>query len=185
MPKSLRIQELATPETAERPVLQSVKKAKLPVLLVTGDDALWPQVGADLGASLILKQLDSIDELINSTPSGQAAIVLWDARNHPEPAAVLSRLNLHSSRFAVIALDDAGSADAWTLPVQHRQVVVHVSLPIVADELSNALDSAQEEVNSRLALLGDGSAPLAIEPAARKKPWLVPAVIGGVLIAAV
>jgi TonB family protein len=184
MPKSLRIQELATPETAEPPVLQPVKKSKLSVLLVTGDDSLWPQVGADLGASLILKQLDSIDELVNSTPSGQAAIVLWDARNHPEPAAVLSRLNLHSSRFAVVALDDAGSADAWTLPVQHRQVIAHVGLPIVASELSGALNGAQEEVNSRLALLGDGSAPPAVEAAAPKKPWLVPAAIGGVLIAA-
>ena len=185
MPKSQRIQELATPETAERPVLQAVKKAKLSVLLVTEDDALWPQVGADLPASLILKQLDSIDELISSTPSGQAAIVLWDARNHPEPAAVLSRLNLHSSRFAVVALDEAGSADAWTLPTQHRQVVAHVSLPIVAAELSKVLESAQEEVNSRLALLGDGSAPLAPPEPSSGKPWLVPAVIGAVLIAAV
>jgi TonB family protein len=185
MPKSLRIQEPAAPETAERPVLHSIKKSKISVLLVTEDDSLWPQISADLAANLIPKQLDSIEELINSTPSGQAAIVLWDARNHPDPAAVLSRLNLHSSRFAVIALDAAGSADAWTLPVQHRQVVVHISVPIVAEELSSALDSAQEEVNSRLALLGDGSAPLASEPAAPKKTWLVPAVIGGVLVAAV
>ena len=184
MPKSLRIQELATPETAVQPVLQSVKKSKLTVLLVTGDDSLWPQVGEDLGSGLVLKQLDSIDELVNSTPSAQAAIVLWDARNHPEPAAVLSRLNLHSSRFAVVALDDAGRADAWTLPIQHRQVVAHVGLPIVASELSSALDSAQEEVNSRLALLGDGSAPIEIDSPAPKKPWLVPAVIGGVIIAA-
>jgi periplasmic protein TonB len=184
MPKSLRIHEVATPDEAERPVLQSVKKSKLPVLLITEDDSLWPQVGADLGAGFILKQLDSVDELIKSTPSAQAAIVLWDARNHPEPAAVLSRLNLHSSRFAVVALDDAGSADAWTLPVEHRQVVAHVGLPIVAAELSRALDSAQEEVNSRLALLGDGSTPPASE-SAPKKNWLVPVVIGGVLIAAV
>ena len=111
--------------------------------------------------------------------------MLWDARNHPEPAAVLSRLNLHSSRFAVVALDDAGSADAWTLPIQHRQVVAHVGLPIVAGELSTALDSAGEEVNSRMALLGDGSAPARGRHAAPKKPWLVAAVIGGVLIAAV
>ena len=187
MPKSQRIQELATPETAERPVLQAVKKAKLSILLVTADDALWPQVGADLPASLILKQLDSIDELISSTPSGQAAIVLWDARNHPEPAAVLSRLNLHSSRFALVALDEGGSADAWTLPTQHRQVVAHVGLPIVAAELSKVLESAQEEVNSRLALLGDGSAPPPLAPpdSSSRKPWLVPAVIGAVLIAAV
>ena len=166
-------------------MLHSVKKSKLSVLLITEDDSLWPQVSADLAANFVPKQLDSIDELINSTPTGQAAVVLWDARNHPEPASVLSRLNLHSSRFAVVALDAAGSADAWTLPVQHRQVVVHVSLPIVAEELASALESAQEEVNSRLALLGDGSEPPAIELAAPKKTWLAPAVIGGVLIAAV
>ena len=185
MPKSLRKQELAAPE-AERPAPQSVKKQKLIVLLVTEDDSLWPQIGADLNGGLVLKQVDSIDELTSSTPSGQAGIVLWDARNHPDPAAVLSRLHLHSSRFAIVALDDSTSADAWTLPIQHRQVVAHVGLPIVGSVLSGALDNAQEEVNSRLALLGDGSAPLAdlSDSVPSKKPWLVPAVIGGVLAAA-
>jgi protein TonB len=186
MPKSLRKHELAAPE-AERPSLPSVKKQKLTVLLVTEDESLWPQIGADLKADLILKQVDSIDELIGSTPSGQAGIVLWDARNHPDPAAVLSRLHLHSSRFAIVALDNSTSANAWALPIQHRQVVAHVALPIVDSVLSSVLDSAQDEVNSRLALLGDGSAPLAAPSGSgsSKKPWLVPAVIGAVLVAAV
>jgi TonB family protein len=185
MPKSLRKQEVAAPEPAERPPLQPVKQQKLTVLLVTADDALWPQVGADLNGGLILKQLDSIDELISATPSGQAGIVLWDARNHPEPAAVISRLHLHSSRFAIVALDEAASADAWALPIQHRQIVAHVGLPIVGSVLSTALDSAHEEVNSRLALLGDGvgAVPPAATSASPKKPWLIPAVIGGVVIA--
>ncbi|HEX3397474.1 MAG TPA: energy transducer TonB [Steroidobacteraceae bacterium] len=185
MPKSLRKHELATPEAAERPALQSVKKPKLPAILVTADDSLWPQVGADLSSDLVLKQVDSIDELINSIPSGQAAIVLWDARNHAEPAAVLSRLHLHSSRFAIVALDAVASADAWTLPIQHRQVVAHVGLPIDPSVLSGAFDAASEEVHSRLALLGDGSAPPAGESGPPKRTWLVPAVIGGVLVAAV
>jgi TonB family protein len=185
MPKSLRKHELATPEPEERPVVQSVKKQKLAVLLVTEDDSLWPQVGADLNGGLVLKQLDSVDELINTTPSGQAAIILWDARNHPEPAAVLSRLHLHSSRFAIVAFDEASSAGAWTLPVQHRQIVAHVAVPIVGSVLTTVLDSAHEEVNSRLALLGDGSVPLPAGGGSTKKPWLVPAVVGGVLVAAV
>ena len=185
MPKSLRKHEVTAPEMPEPPVPQAVKKQKLTVLLVTGDDALWPQVGADLNSGLVLKQVDSIDELIETTPSGQAAIVLWDARNHAEPAAVLSRLNLHSSRFAIIALDEASSADAWTLPIQHRQVVAHVGLPIVGSVLSGVLDSANEEVNSRVALLGDAGAPSEpVSSAGAKKPWLIPAVIGGVLAAA-
>jgi len=185
MPKSLRKHELAAPDATERPALQPVKKAKLPAFLVTGDDTLWPQVGADLSTDLLLKQVDSIDELVNSSPAGQAAIVLWDARNHPEPAAVLSRLHLHSSRFAILALDDAGSADAWTLPIQHRQVVAHVGLPISPSVLSGALESASEEVYSRVALLGDGSVQAPTESGPPKRTWLVPAVIGGVLAAAV
>jgi len=185
MPKTLRKHEVAAPVPAERPPLQPVRQQKLTVLLVTADDALWPQVGADLNGGLILKQLDSIDELISATPSGQAGIVLWDARNHPEPAAVISRLHLHSSRFAIVALDEATSGDAWALPIQHRQIVAHVGLPIVGSVLSTALDSAHEEVNSRLALLGDGvgAVPLAVASGSPKKPWLVPAVIGGVAIA--
>jgi len=184
MPKSLRKHELAAPDPAERPPLQSVKKQKLAVLLVTQDESLWPQIGADLNGGLVLKQLDTIDELVSSIPSGEAAIVLWDARNHPDPAAVLSRLHLHSSRFAILALDDAASDGAWALPIQHRQVVAHVGLPIAGNILAGALDSAQEEVNSRLALLGDGSAPLEIKSASAKKSWLIPAVVGGVLLAA-
>jgi TonB family protein len=190
MPKSLRKHELAAPDTPERPALQSVKKQKITVLLVTGDEALWPQIGADLNSGLVLKQLDSIDELIDSTPAGHPAIVLWDARDHAEPAAVLSRLNLHSSRFAVIALDQDSSADAWTLPIQHRQVIAHVGLPIVGSILSGALDSAQEEVNSRLTLLGN-EAPPSNETASSdassggaKKSWLVPALIGGLVLVA-
>jgi len=184
MPKSLRKHELTAAEPAERPLPQAVKKQKLGVLLVTADESLWPQIGADLNAGLVLKQLDTIDELISSVPSGQAGIVLWDARNHPDPAAVLSRLHLHSSRFAIVALDDATSGSAWTLPIQHRQIVAHVGLPIVDAVLSGALDNAHEEVNSRLALLGDGSAPPPAAPVAPKKSWLVPAVIGGVAVAA-
>jgi TonB family protein len=185
MPKSLRIQELGAPEPPERPSLQAVKKQKLTVLLISQDDSLWPQIGADLNAGLVLKQLDSVEELISVTPSGEAAIVLWDARNHSDPAAVLSRLHLHSSRFAIIALDDAASDGAWALPIQHRQVVTHVGLPLAANVLSSALDSAHEEVNSRLALLGDGTVP-PLEPksGAARKSWVIPAVVGGVLIAA-
>ena len=184
MPTSLRKPEPAVPDP-ERPAVQSVKKQKLPVLLVTGDDSLWPQIGADLNAGLTLKQLDSIEELISSTPSGQAAIILWDARNHPDPASVLSRLHLHSSRFAIVALDEATSDAAWTLPVQHRQVVAHVGLPIVGSVLATALDSAHEEVNSRLSLLGDGTVPLEAISESPKKTWLLPAAIGGALAAAV
>ncbi|HEY2677580.1 MAG TPA: energy transducer TonB [Steroidobacteraceae bacterium] len=161
-----------------------MKKQKLAVHLVTDDEALWPRIGSNMSGALVLKQHDSIDELIHSAPAGQGGVVLWDARGHSDPATVLSQLHLHSSRFAIIALDNASSAAAWELALQHRQIVAQVGLPISDENLSAALDSAQEEVNSRLALLGDGSEPQIEEPRAAKKSWLIPAVIGGVLIAA-
>src|SRR5271163_2891734 len=183
MPKSLRKHELTSPESPQRPAVQSVKKQqKLAVLLITADEALWPQVGADLGAGLILKQLDSIDELVNSIPPGQAGIVLWDARHEADAAAALSRLHLHSPRFAIVALDRAAGANAWDGPIQHRQVVAHVPLPIHGDGLAKALDGAREEVNSRLTLLGDDPPPTHAS-GRLKKTWLAPAIIAGVVVA--
>src|ERR1700692_537095 len=119
---------------------------------------LWPQIGPHVGGDLLLKQVDSIDELLSATSPGQPGIVLWDARRQSDITGVLSRLQLHSPRFAVVALDEAGGAPGWTNPMALRQVVAHVALPILAAELTAALGSAHEEVNARMALLGDGSA---------------------------
>ncbi len=185
MPKNARKLQPSTTEQAVRAPVQSAKRQKLTVFLVTEDEALWPQIGAELTAAMVLKQVDSIDELISTTPGGQAGIVLWDARNHADPASVLSRVNLHSPRFAMVALDKEGSGNAWTLPTQHRQVVGHVPLPISGDTFKNMLDSAHEEANSRMALLGDGAAGSAPvdPPATPKRSWLIPAAIGAAVVA--
>ncbi|HMD28507.1 MAG TPA: TonB family protein [Steroidobacteraceae bacterium] len=161
-----------------------MKKQKLAVHLITDDEALWPLIGPNISGALVLKQHDSVGELISSIPAGQGGIVLWDARGSADPASVLSQLHNHSTRFAIIALDNSSSAAAWTLPVQHRQIVAHVALPISGEALIAALDGAQEEVNSRMALLGDGNelqGDVAPQP---KKPWLIPAVIGGLVVIA-
>jgi TonB family protein len=194
-----RKSESAASEPAPRKAVPAAKKAKLSVLLITGDDTLWPQIGAHVVGDLLLKQVDSIDELLTATTSGQPAIVLWDARNQTDPTGVLSRLQLHSPRIAVVALDEASGADAWTNPMALRQVVALVAVPIKAADLTAALESAHEEVNARMALLGDGSAaapgagPAATEtPAAgspdtptgsRRIPWIPASIIMGVLIA--
>jgi len=169
------------------------KKAKLSVLLVTGDDMLWPQIGAQVGGDLLLKQVDSIDELLTATASGTPAIVLWDARNQTDAPGVLSRLQLHSPRFAVVALDEASGADTWTNPIALRQVMAHVAVPIPAVNLKAALESAHEEVNVRIALLGDGStaAPATGSPGTgssaapsgpRSIPWIPASIIAAVLV---
>jgi TonB family protein len=189
-----RKSESSASEPSRHKPVPAVKRAKLSVLLITGDDMLWPQIGPHVGSDLVLKQVDSIDEMITATASGQPAIVLWDARNQADPAGVLSRLQLHSPRFAVVALDEASGANTWTNPIALRQVVAHVALPVPAAGLTAALESAHEEVNARVALLGDGSAAspgsgsAAAESAAatagqRKIPWIPASIITGVLIA--
>ena len=186
--------ESAASEPAERVPTSAVKRAKLSILLVTGDDLLWPQLGAHLSSEMVLKQVDSIDELLSTTPAGQPAIILWDARGNTDAAAVLSRLQLHSPCFAVIALDDA--AAAWASPIALRQIVAHVAVPVVPDELKAAMESGREEVNVRTALLGNTTEPSGGTPGAAAaegatagpsapRPWLPAIVIGGVLIAAV
>ena len=158
MQSTSRKTESGAPEPATERFVAAAKGAKLSAFLVTGDDMLWPQVGAHLGSDLILKQIDSIDELLTATPPGQPAIVLWDARSETAAAAVLSRLQLHSACFAVIALDAAGSAAAWSNPVALQQIIAHAAVPVIADELKAALESAREEVHARTALLGDSAA---------------------------
>jgi TonB family protein len=195
-----RKSESAAAESTPRKSVPGAKKAKLSVLLISGDDTLWPQIGAHVNGDLLLKQVDSIDEMLTATASGQPAIVLLDARNQSDSAGMLSRLQLHSARFAVVALDEAGGANAWTNAMALRQVVAHVAVPIPAADLTAALDSAREEVNARIALLGDGSdaasatAPPgtlssgAASPAApsgpRSIPWIPVSVIAGVLVVA-
>jgi protein TonB len=153
-------------------------------LLITRDDLLWPQVGAHLSNELILKQVDSVDELLTVVPLGQPAIILWDARLQTDHAAMLSRLQLHSPRFAVVALDEVGSSHLWTNSLALRQVVAHVAVPIQADKLTVALENANEEVNARTALLGEErSAAPGAGSGSRKIPWIPVALIAAVLAA--
>jgi TonB family protein len=176
--------ESVTSEPVERRAVPESKKAKLSVLLITADDLLWPQVGAALTKELILKQVDSVDELLSATSAGQPAIVVWDARHQTDTAAVLSRLQLHSPRFAVVVLDEASNTSAWTSPIALRQVVAHVLVPIPGSGLAAALESAQEEVNARVALLGESGGVAPGESSGERKiPWIPVALVLGVAVA--
>jgi TonB family protein len=169
---------------ASRESIPSARRKKLPVLLVTGDDGLWQQIGPDLGADFAPKQLDSIDELPGATSPGPA-IILWDARGYAEPAAVLSRLQSLSARCVIIALDAADNAAAWTLAAEHRHISALVTLPVDPARLTEALTSAQEDLNTRIVLLGDdGAAPPPRAPTAPGIPWVTAASLAVALIAA-
>jgi TonB family protein len=141
----------------ERNAPASSKKQKLQALLITSDDSLWTQIGA-VGDQWAPRQIDSVDDLLATTQAGQSAVILWDARGEAPTAAVLSRIQMHSDRFVIVALDAAGNAAAWETPLEQRQILAHVPLPIVLDQLIGVLQQAREEINARVALLGDGSA---------------------------
>jgi periplasmic protein TonB len=186
--------ESATADPSGRKSPNPARKSKLSVLLITRDDELWPLIGPQLSSDLILKQVDSIDELGTATPSGHPAIILWDARNQSDHAALLSRMQLHSPRFAVIALDEASSNHAWTSPIALRQVVAHVAVAKLTEHLKAALEAAHEEVNARMALLGDGStaaqgaaasgvAATGAPSGGRGIPWVSVSIAAGVLAA--
>jgi hypothetical protein len=63
-----RKSESVPAERAAHRAAPVAKRAKLSVLLITRDDTLWPQIGAHLENHLVLKQVDSIDELLSMTP---------------------------------------------------------------------------------------------------------------------
>jgi TonB family protein len=134
------------------------KKRKFDAYLVTLDDELWPQVGAHLTQRLNHRQIDSIEELVNATSPGEAAIVLWDARGAANQSDVLARLAAHSPRFAVVALDVAESAPGWAPEVDRGQIVAHVAVPLDAERIASALGGAYDEASARVALLGEVTA---------------------------
>jgi protein TonB len=134
-------------------------KQKLDSFLVTSDDELWSQIGAHLTQKLRHRQIDSAEELIESTRPGDSAVVLWDARGCAEPAAVLSRLQAHSPRFAIVALEAADRATAWAAEIERGQLVSVLRVPIEAEQAGIALANACEEANARTALLGETPPP--------------------------
>jgi hypothetical protein len=177
VPKAAMMHEPAATGLSERSSAPNLSRSKQPAFLVTSDDSLWAQIG-HIGNDWIAKQLDSIDELVATTQSGRSGVVLWDARGCPDPVAALSRIQLHSDRFSIVTLDVPEGAAAWLLPLQQRQVVALLSLPIDPQKLVDALERGFEEISARVALLGDASAAAAnLTGAERRFPRAAAAII--------
>jgi periplasmic protein TonB len=185
----------ATSAAVKPAPIPSSRQLKLPAFLVTVDAELWGQIGAHLTQKLTHKQIDSVDELLSSTQPDQPAVVLWDARGCAESAALLSRLQTHSARFAIVALDEDEAASAWDPAIQHGQIVAFVPVPIDDDRLTSTLANAYEEVNARVALLGEGADSTVASRSGRgaaqgstgrraRLPWIA-AGVAGVLVACI
>ncbi len=167
------------------------KKHKVSSFLVTSDTDLWGQVGTHLTHRLVHRQIDSIDELLAAIPADQPGVILWDARGAADRLGEISRLQAHSSRFALVALDDAAGAADWAQAMQLGQVVGFVQIPIETAHVTDALATAYEEVNARVALLGEGaglppsSSPARAAPLPKRRRFWIGAGVAGALMACV
>jgi len=144
-------------ESASAPAASRRKKSL--VFLVTQDESLWPLLGNGLDRDWTLKQVDSIEELMANASAGQSGIVVWDARAAADHTADLSRLQLHSERFAVIVIDAASNVDPWRVAIQQRRIVALLGIPFNTEQWREILTSAREECQARLAVLGEAGAP--------------------------
>jgi TonB family protein len=178
------VPESAPPPAGEAPSVPT-RRARLSVLLVTSDDSLWPVVSPHFDSDLVGKQVDGLDELMTSVPAGQPAVVLWDARAATDPVEVLMQVQMHSSRFSIVPLDEADRASVWAMPLRQRQIAAVVNLPIKADELAAAIRDASEEAWGRLAVLGDASAKNSTQAApTRPRLWFAVGATGLLVVAA-
>jgi periplasmic protein TonB len=158
-------------------------KKKRQALLVTADDSLWPQVGAIVASDVVLKHIDSVDQLLTTVEPGYAGIVIWDGRAETEFSTQLARIQRHSARIAVIAVDVAARAEQWTRLTQQNQIVAMVAVPLVAESFNDAMNRAHDEAQTRVALLGTEDSQPA-QPATAKRSRM-PLMIGaGILVLA-
>ena len=171
MPKQAVKPKLSSSDAPEPRAVHPSAKLKLPALLVTSDDSLWGEVGS-LGSDWVPRQIDSVDELVATVPAGQSGAVLWDARGSAAPTAVISRIQQHSDRLVIIALDHPDGMVGWARAVEKRQVAAHVPLPIAAENLAEALQRAREEIDTRTTLLGHHPVAAKAAPASKKALWV-------------
>jgi len=137
-------------------------------MLVTGDDALWPLVGAAIARDVVLKQLDTIDQLLGEAEPDQAGVVIWDARGESDSSAPLARLRQRLPAMAVMVLDDAAMSAQWKRLVDQRLIASMAPLPIAAESFDGALNLAFDEMQMRRGVLGSTVKPAPEEAAPPK-----------------
>jgi protein TonB len=162
-------------------------KQKRHALLVTSDDSLWPQVGAVVTSEVVLKHIDSVDQLVSTVEPGYAGIVIWDGRGEKDTATQLARIQQHSPRLAIIAIDTAAMAAQWARLTQQNQIVAMVVVPFTAQTFNEAMSRAHDEVQTRIELLGkaDAQPAQASTPSRRKTALLIGAGILALALVAV
>ena len=178
-------------EAAESAVVSSTPpprpKQKRQALLITSDDSLWPQVGAVVTSDVVLKHIDSVDQLLSTVEPGYAAILIWDGRGETDVATQLAKIQRHSARLAIIAVDTVAMTAQWARLIKHNQIVSMVVLPFTAQSFNEAMSRAHDEVQTRIELLGSADAPAApaTGPAGRKTALMIGAGVLALVLVAV
>ncbi|MDP9014598.1 MAG: TonB family protein [Pseudomonadota bacterium] len=147
--------------------------------LVTGDDALWPLVGAVLARNVVLKQIDSIDQLLSGGEPDQGGVAIWDARGESDSAAQLARVRQAWPATAIMVLDDAAMVAYWKRLADQRLIASMAPLPVAADSFAGALELAFDEAHMRRGVLGAPGTPTSDEAPPPQRPPL--RLIGGVV----
>jgi len=135
-------------------------------------------VGAAIARDVVLKQLDTIDQLLGEAEPDQAGVVIWDARGESDSSAPLARLRQRLPAMAVMVLDDAAMSAQWKRLVDQRLIASMASLPIAAESFDGALNLAFDEMQMRRGVLGSTVKP-APEEAAPPKGSSMRVVLGG------
>ena len=174
---------VARPETADA----AQGDARLPVLLVSGDGALWSQLAVVAGG-LETHQFDTADELIDQWDARRAAVVLIDVRPEQDLAATLQRLLSHGSSLVPVALVATTPHAAATALERQRTLFDQLPLPLDPGSARSVIDRAGEEAAARrMLLVGEGGQAARREPPRRtsRRPPLLLVVAAIVALAAV
>ena len=161
--------------------------ARLPVLLVSSDGALWSQLGA-VASGLETHQFDAVGELIDQWDAGRAAVVLLDTRPEADLAATLQRLLSHGSSLVPVALVAATPHAAAAALERRRTLFGQLALPLDAASARNVIDRAGEEAAARrMLLVGEGAQVPGREPpraTARRSLLLIAAALAALAVLA-
>jgi TonB family protein len=162
------MRERAPPQTEDRPLQVTQPSAKsapnptgivpkaaarIAVILITPDDALWRTFTAVPGASNA-RQFDSIGEFLGQWGRTRPAVVALDARATGDLATALDSIGSHGAALVTIALVDEPRRVAAAALERQRRLFEHLLLPLDPGTAKSVLDHASEEAAARQALLG-------------------------------
>ncbi len=165
--------------SAERPSgSPPAAAARLSVLVVSADHALWTELAALL-TGRPARQFDSAAELIALWPRARPAVVVLDARRALDLegiTTVAEQILTHGGALVPVAAVDVHSPSA-TVPGRRGALFDELRLPFDPDAAGAVIDRAAEEACARFSLTGGDPGLAAQATPARGRPGIRPATL--------